>query len=292
MARHVEARDGRALEVFVDGAEDGPLVIMHHGTPSSGMLYPPRVVDAARRGLRLVGWSRPGYGASDRLAGRSVADCAADVEAIADALGVERFYTIGGSGGGPHVLATAAQLPERVLAAAAIAAIAPWDAEGLDWLAGMGQENLDEFDAALEGGERLERFLEERRKEAIKATPEAIMKMLDTLLSDVDRRALKDDLGVFIAKETAHSLQNGVWGWYDDDVAFTRPWGFDLDSTSVPVAIWHGGQDRFVDVAHGAWLAERSPGAEAHLLPDEGHLSLAEARFGDVLDGLMAAAPA
>ena len=256
------------------------------------MLYPPRVADAAGRGLRLVGWSRPGYGASDRLAGRSVADCVADVEAIADALGAERFYTIGGSGGGPHVLATAAQLPERVLAAAAIAAIAPWDAEGLDWLAGMGQENLDEFDAALEGGERLERFLEERRKEAIKATPEAIMKMLDTLLSDVDRRALNDDLGVFIAKETAHSLQNGVWGWYDDDVAFTRPWGFDLDSVSVPVAIWHGGQDRFVDVAHGAWLAEHISGADVHLLPDEGHLSLAEARFGDVLDGLMAAAPA
>src|SRR5947207_5034917 len=102
----VEAPDGRRLEVFVEGPEGGTLVIHQHGTPSCGMLYGPRVAAAVARGLRIAGFSRPGYGSSDRNEGRTVADVAADVEAIADALGADCFYTTGGSGGAPHALAT------------------------------------------------------------------------------------------------------------------------------------------------------------------------------------------
>ena len=103
-------------------------------------MYAPLVELGAERGLRHVVYLRPGYGDSERCPGRAVADCAADTAAIADWLGVERFYTAGRSGGGPHALACAALLPDRVIAAATIAGVAPEDAEGLDWLAGMGQE--------------------------------------------------------------------------------------------------------------------------------------------------------
>jgi pimeloyl-ACP methyl ester carboxylesterase len=136
----VTTSDGRVLEVSVSGPEDGVPLICHHGTPGAALPWEPFVAAAAQRGLRHVEYSRPGYGASDRQAGRAVADCAADVTAILDALGAPRFYTYGWSGGGPHALACAALLGERVIKAASIAGVAPWESEGLDWLAGMGEE--------------------------------------------------------------------------------------------------------------------------------------------------------
>jgi len=134
--------DGRRLAVEVAGPQDGEVVVFHTGTPSAGSLFAPLLEAGAERGLRHVSYSRPGYGDSDRQPGRTIADCTHDVAAIADALGVERFYTTGHSGGGPHALACAALLPDRVNSATTTAGVAPFDAEGLDWLAGMGQENL------------------------------------------------------------------------------------------------------------------------------------------------------
>ncbi|MFL5896802.1 MAG: alpha/beta fold hydrolase [Thermoleophilaceae bacterium] len=289
-ANTIETADGRRLEVFVAGPDDGVAVIRNHGTPSCGMLYPARVADAAERGLRLVGWSRPGYGGSDRQEGRLVADCAADIAAVADAIGAERFYVEGGSGGGPHALAAAALLPERVLAAASVAGVAPWGAEGLDWLAGMGEENVEEFGAAQAGGRALSDFLEPRRAEMLKSDPAATREVLKTLLSEVDARAFSGELADFLAVQSAHALEPGIWGWYDDDIEFARPWGFDLGAIDVPVAVWQGGEDRFVPFAHGEWLAAHVPGAAAHLLPEEGHLSIAERKYGEVLDELIAVA--
>jgi len=117
-------------------------------------MFAPLVDAGAARGLRHVAYSRPGYGQSDRQVDRTVADCAADVSAIADELGFERFFTIGWFGGGPHALACAVPLPERTIAAATLAAVAPWHADGLDWLDRMGAENIEEFGALEAGHER------------------------------------------------------------------------------------------------------------------------------------------
>src|SRR5438132_2278312 len=155
MAQRVEITGppGRTLEVEVAGPQDGQPVLLHTGTPCAGRLFAPDVEAGADRGLRHVTYSRPGYGRSSRHAGRTVADCVTDVAAIADHLGVERFFTIGASGRGPHALACAALLPERVLAAATIGGVAPYQAEGLDWRAGLGEDNLEAFAAAQAGGE-------------------------------------------------------------------------------------------------------------------------------------------
>ena len=123
------------------------------GTPGSSLLYEPHLRDAAERGIRLFSYDRPGYGASTRSPGRTVADCAADVTAVCDSLGVERLCVWGLSGGGPHALATAALLPDRVAAAAALASVAPFDAEGLDFSTGMGEENVVAFAATVAGEE-------------------------------------------------------------------------------------------------------------------------------------------
>jgi pimeloyl-ACP methyl ester carboxylesterase len=284
----VSGPGGRALEVVVSGPDDGIPLITHHGTPGAAVPYAPAVAAAAERGLRHVAYSRPGYGGSARDEGRAVASCAADVAAILDALGAERCYTYGESGGGPHALACAALLGDRVIKAASIAGIAPWVAEGLDWLAGMGEENVEEFAAAQSGPEPLRAFLEQARSALGSLSGEQVAGSLGDLIGEADRVALTGAFADHLAATINAALANGTDGWFDDDIAFLGPWGFDLASITVPVTVWQGDDDRMVPFAHGEWLAAHVPGARAALHQGEGHLSIVEAARGQVLDDLLA----
>ncbi len=284
----VQAPDGRQLEVVTAGPENGRCFLWHSGTPSAAGAYPPLVAELARRDMRLVTFSRPGYAASSAMAGRAVGDVATDVQAILDALRIGRFFCAGQSGGGPHALACAALLPDRVIATATLAGVAPWPAEGLDWFGGMGPENLEEFGASMKGSDALEAYLTAEAASIRAVQPADLVAALGGLVSDVDKAALSGGYAAFMAASFARAVSTGIAGWRDDDIAFVTPWGFDLPSIQTPVAVWQGGADRMVPMAHGAWLAAHIPGAEAHLLPDEGHLSLALNKIGDVLDGLLA----
>lgn len=284
----ISTPDGRALDIQINGADDGPVLVFHHGTP--GSLLPRRVMvqQAAERGIRLVTYSRAGYGDSTRRAGRVVADIADDVTVILDHLGVEKAMTAGWSGGGPHSLATGALLPDRISGVLCIAGVAPYEADGLDFLGGMGEGNIVEFGAALGGEEKLRPVLEEMREELKDATPAAILAELSTLLPDVDRAQITEESGEEMAANFREALKNGVDGWADDDLAFTVPWGFDLSEMSVPTFIWQGSADLMVPFAHGQWLAAHVPGATAHLLDGEGHLSVGVGAMPQMLDELRA----
>ncbi len=286
----IEAPDGRRLDVVVGGPEDGTALLVHGGTPSGAMLFAPHVQAGAARNLRHITYARPGYGGSERNPGRKVADCVQDAIAIADELGAERFFTIGASGGGPHALACAALLGERVLATATVGSVAPYGVAGLDWLAGMGEENLQEFAAAQAGDEQLLGFLQTAIAQSADATAPAIRSALGDLLSEVDRRALTGDFADYIAAEMSAANATGPWGWFDDDRAFLLHWGFELDAITGPATIWQGAQDRFVPPAHGEWLAGNVAGARSHLLAEHGHLSLLTDEYGRVLDDLLASA--
>jgi len=284
----VQAPDGRQLEVVTAGPENGRCYLYHSGTPSAAGAYPPLIAELEQRNLRFVTFSRSGYAGSSAMAGRAVGDVATDVQAILDALKIGSFFCAGASGGGPHALACAALLPDRVIATATLAGVAPWPAEGLDWFAGMGPENLEEFEASMKGADALVPYLEKEASALGNVQPADVAASLGGLVSDVDKAALTGGYATFMAQSFRRAVSSGVAGWRDDDIAFVRPWGFDLPSIQTPVAIWQGGQDRMVPMAHGAWLAAHIPGAEAHLLPEEGHLSLALNKIGDVLDGLLA----
>jgi len=285
--RHIAGPRG-LLDVEITGPDDGDTLIFHMGTPSLASMFAPLVELGAERGIRHVVYLRPGYGESERCKGRSVADCAADVAAVADALGVERFYTAGRSGGGPHALATAALLPERVIAAATIAGCAPRDAEGLDWLKGMAPENIDEIAAADAGEKELLAFIEPFRAKLISATPEEMHAEFGDLLSDVDRGVMTGEFAEYESEATRAGMVHGVWGWFDDDLELIKDWEFELSDISCPVTVWQGAQDRMVPLAHGEWLAAHIPGARAELLPNQGHLSLALGHYGELLDDLIA----
>ncbi|HET6213032.1 MAG TPA: alpha/beta hydrolase, partial [Micromonosporaceae bacterium] len=218
--------------------------------------------------------------------GRTVADAAADTRAVLDAYGHDRFVTLGWSGGGPHALACAALLPDRCAAAATLAGVAPYPADGLDWLAGMGPENVVEFGAATDGGAALTTYLEAEAAGLVGVTGDEVAQALGGLVSDVDTASLTGEFAAVVAEMFRRAVSTGIAGWRDDDLAFVRPWGFELAGLGVPVAIWQGGQDRMVPYAHGTWLAGRIPGARAHLYPDEGHLSLV-GQLGRILDDLL-----
>jgi pimeloyl-ACP methyl ester carboxylesterase len=279
---------GRALEVELGGPEDGQVVLHFTGTPTAGLLFSRWVEGGAERGLRHLAYSRPGYGGSDRDRGRTIADCVKDVASITSRLGIERFFVIGSSGGGPHALACAALLGDRVVAAATIASVAPRDAEGLDWFAGMGAENLEEFGAAEAGEEKLLPYLEQHASELARVSGSELHAVLGDLLSNVDKDSLSGAFAEYLAGTAHRAFAHGVWGWFDDDIAFIRDWGFDLSSVSCPVSIWQGGQDKFVPYAHGEWLANHVAGAHPELHPEHGHLSLQIDAYDDVLDWLLA----
>jgi len=277
MIRHqVQTKDGRVLNVGEGGDRRGMPIFALHGTPGSLMLYPPNTADAMKRGVRLISYDRSGYGRSSPDPGRKVADAARDVATIADFLGLERFAVWGISGGGPHSLACAALLPKRVVAAASLASPAPYPSRGLDWFAGQGEDNVAEFKAALGGPGRLNRFLAPQRTQLLKATPEEITRLWDSILPRMDKAALSGELGQFLASSLKSALRLGFAGWRDDDLAFVSDWGFRLSEISVPLIILQGRHDKMVPYAHGRWLAKHLKGAETHLLPDDGHLTLLE----------------
>jgi pimeloyl-ACP methyl ester carboxylesterase len=286
----VSVADGRVIEVVVAGPPDGMALFSHHGTPGAAEMFDPHVDVGAERGLRHITYSRPGYGGSARLPGRTVASCAADVAAVADALGYERFYSVGSSGGAPHSIACAALLPERVISAAAIASPAPIDAHGLDWTAGMGQENVAEFSAAQVGGKEFEAYLEREARSMLGISAEEMLSQFGDAVADADRRAVDGALGEFIVREVAHSLSSGIWGWFDDDRALVGSWGFDLTAVHAPVYLWHGGEDRFIPSAHGEWVAAQL-GVQARVVPHRGHLSVSGDSYGELLDALLEHSP-
>jgi pimeloyl-ACP methyl ester carboxylesterase len=280
----------RNLRVREAGDPSGMPVLFHHGTPMAGLLAPWWIDDAATRGLRLIAYDRPGYGLSTAHPGRTVGDAASDACAIADALGIERFATWGLSGGGPHALACAALAGDRVIAAASASGVAPFDAKGLDFLAGMGEDNIAEFGAAIEGRSSVEPMVKEWAQEMLAADAQSVMAAVESLVSDVDKAELSGELAEFLHACGQVALGSGVNGWVDDDLAFVKPWGFDVSDIEVPVSIWQGAQDLMVPFSHGQWLVENVRGADSKLIEEFGHFTIPGSRIAELHTWLLEAA--
>ena len=282
----VTAADGAVLEYLVSGPPDGRTLLFQPGTPNAGAAFRAIVEPAAERGLRTVSYSRPGYGQSTPRPGRTVADAAVDMATVLDAVGAREFVTLGWSGGGPHALAAGALLPERCQAVAVLAGVAPYPAHGIDWFTGMGEGNIEEFDAALAGADELSALLESFAAELATVTGAGVTEALASVLSPVDRAALTGEFAEEMAAAMRRAVASGIAGWRDDDLAFVKDWGFPLDQISVPVDIWQGRQDRMVPFEHGQWLAAKVPNAQAHLFATEGHLSMVN-QIPDLLAALL-----
>lgn len=262
----VELPHGRSVHVYDSsprtGAANGPCVFWHHGTPQTGQLPPPLLALVASAGARLVAHDRPGYGTSSADPGRSVASVAADVAAVADALQVERLAVLGVSGGGPHALACAVLLGDRVQAAACLASPAPFDADGLDWFVGMAPSGVAEFRAAARSRSALVAHLR-------RPSPDDFDEF-----APADLPVFAGPYGSWLVESSTLGLAGGYEGAVEDDQALVAPWGFDPATITSPVLLLQGGADRFVPSSHAQWLGERCPDAEVRVTPDDGHVSI------------------
>ncbi len=268
----VPTPDGRLLTAAAFGPHDGTPVLSCHGTPGSRLFSVPDIATLERLGVRLVTYDRPGYGGSTLGPGRTVADAAGDAAVVADALSLQRFAVHGYSGGGPHALAIAAALGDRVTRCATVSSLAPMDAGGLDFFAGMSAGNVEELDAALAGRTALESALDPVAA-AVADDVYAFLAALRADLPEVDQAALdQPHIDRLLATSMAEGLRPGAGGWVDDDLAFTRSWGFDVGRVRVPLGVWHGTEDTLVPVSHAGWLTRAVPRSEGHLVVGAGHL--------------------
>jgi pimeloyl-ACP methyl ester carboxylesterase len=267
----IDLADGRVLHAYdtrpgPDGSPGAPgsatAVFWFHGSPNVGSPPEPLFAAAEANGLRWVSYDRPGYGGSSPHDGRTVASAAADVAAIADALGIGRFAVLGHSGGGPHALACAALLPERVIAAVSVSAPAPVDANGLDWFAGWPPGVAAENRAAGGGRAALEAHW-------ASAAPEE----MGALFTEADMAAL-DGSWSWLASVVGQAMEQGNEGYLEDILASVQPWGFTPGAIGVPVLIVHGAADKLVPSAHGEWLAAHCPDAGLRIVPQAGHITV------------------
>lgn len=265
---------GTSLDVSEGGDPKGKPIFFLHGTPGSRILFGPHDEDAVKLGVRLISYSRPGYGNSTRKEGRDVKDAASDVAELADFLGLEKFAVWGFSGGGPHALACAALLPDRVVAVATVGGVAPFDAKGLDYFAGTGEYNIEDSKLLQADPVKWEKKNLEETEQVLSSDEEHAMDGLETLLSDVDKATLSRGLGKYLLEGMRNGCSKGVKGLLDDELAFMKPWGFDPATIKVPTQIWHGKKDLFVPLSHGEWISGQIGHSETHFFEDEGHLSL------------------
>jgi len=289
MIRTLHARDGRKLDVLIDGDITSSFALVcHHGTPSDATIWNDWHDDALQNNLRLVAISRPGYGLSDRLAGRTAASVVEDVEDVLDDLGIKEFITIGWSGGGPHALACGALLPNRCKGVSSLAGVGPYGEDDLDFLEGMGPENVEEFGMALKGEVILRVWMEENAEPYRTIAGEELAAALGGLVPEVDIRALNEKgLAEIWASSMRRCFTNGLDGWIDDMMVFCNNWGFNPSEITVPVTIWQGELDLMVPFSHGKWLLKRIPGAIAKLEKGHGHLSLLADKRQAIIDDLI-----
>lgn len=288
----IRTPNGRTVEYAASGAvaPGAAVMVFHHGQPGAAVIDPALASAAARHGLTVVTLSRPGYGESARWPGRRVAAAAADVAGVLDHLGAGPFVTAGWSGGGPHALACAALLAPRCRAAASLAGVAPYvGVDDLDWTAGMGPENVAEFEGLIAGDPSVEGQIQELCEELATIDAGGVVEALGGLISDPDRGALEEGAAGFVAEWFRRSAVHGHWGYWDDGQAFISPWGFRLADIAVAVQVWHAGRDLMVPASHGRWLAAHLPGAEVLSREDEGHISLVTNHLDEIVDRLVAA---
>ena len=274
--------DGRNIHLLVGEQFDGPTVIFHHGTPAYAGTWRKTIAQLESEGISAIAYSRAGYFTSDRKMGRRVIDVLDDLGEVLDQYRVESFVSVGWSGGGPHTLASG--LDPRCTAVFVLAGVGMFGQSDLDFLVGMGQDNLEEFGAAVAGLDKLEEWMSLNGPGIKEVTAEQLQATQGNLFSKKDRQILTNFED---AQELAECFRNSVKisyaGWIDDDIAFTNEWGFSLDEITVPVHLIQGDEDLMVPPEHAAWLLKHLPQASLAKLPGWGHLGLIDAAINQIL---------
>lgn len=265
-------RDGRKLDLLDNHHQSETAVLFHHGTPGNSTSWRGWIDALADNRMRAIAVSRPGYSSSDRRPGRRVVDVQEDLTQILDEFEIKRFVSIGWSGGGPHALATT--LDKRCAGVISLAGVGMFGQPDLDFLSGMGPENIDEFGVALKGEAALRAWMLVHAVGMQQVTGGQLREAFGGLIGESDIEVLAGGFADDMAAEMRRALSHGFNGWIDDDLAFVQDWGFDLGEIGVPVHLWQGDDDFMVPHSHSRWLSSKIPEAQLTFVPRTGHISL------------------
>ena len=268
----IKKSNNKIIEILDNEVRSDKAIIFHHGTPGDASFWQPWLDTAATFGMRAISYSRAGYGRSARSLGRTVFSNNTDISAILDSLNISRFISIGWSGGGPHALATTCDY--RNFGAICLAGVGAYGAADLNFLEGMGQENHDEFGAALLGEKSITDWLMEFASNLQSVTGAEVLEAFGSLIGKADKAVLQDGYADEMAQVMRKGLALGFTGWVDDDLAFVKEWGFKLSAISKPVFLWQGDDDLMVPHAHSLWLEKNIPTAVLRSIPAQGHISI------------------
>jgi pimeloyl-ACP methyl ester carboxylesterase len=274
--------DGRSLEVLENNVQSRQAIVFHHGTPSDATLWTGWLEHCAKRGMRACAASRPGYGGSSRMPGRRVVDIGDDTQQLLRQLEVADFVAIGWSGGGPHAIACG--LDANCRGVITLAGVAAYGQHDLDFLAGMGPENHQEFGAAIQGEDAINAWMEQNAVALKTITGAQLRDAFGGLVGEVDRAVINGRFADDLAATMRHALAPGYYGWVDDDLAFVKAWDVPFESVTCPVQIWQGDQDLMVPSAHSHWLDDKIATGHLNFVAGHGHLSLIEEYRDSILD--------
>ncbi|CAB4741822.1 MAG: alpha/beta fold hydrolase [Actinobacteria bacterium] len=276
----LKLHDGRDLDYISNKVESETGILFHHGTPGECTGWQKWFSELTE--IKAVAASRPGYGLSDRLIGRTVASDIDDQSELLENLGINKFVSIGWSGGGPHAINMTRH--PNCLGAITLAGVGEWGNKDLDFLAGMGPENHEEFGAALKGSEEIEKWMLKNYESFKNVQGSDLIESFGGLIGDADKRALTPDVAEDDATSFRRALSKGYYGWMDDDLAFVQSFGFNLTQITKPVLVWQGDDDFMVPKAHSEWLAKHIPTANLNFVPGHGHISLGESYRSEILE--------
>jgi pimeloyl-ACP methyl ester carboxylesterase len=268
----IKKSNNKIIEILDNEVQSDKAIIFHHGTPGDASFWQPWLDTAATFGMRAISYSRAGYGRSSRNLGRTVFSNNTDISEILDSLKISCFISIGWSGGGPHALATTCDY--RNFGAICLAGVGAYGAADLNFLEGMGQENHDEFGAALLGEKSITDWLMEFASNLQSITGAEVLEAFGSLIGKADKAVLQDGYADEMAQVMRKGLALGFTGWVDDDLAFVKEWGFKLSAISKPVFLWQGDDDLMVPHAHSLWLEKNIPTAVLRSIPAQGHISI------------------
>jgi len=276
---NVKSSDGRNLCVQTFGDPSERAVLFHSGTWEGRTLYPPLIEDAKRFGLFVIGYDRPGYGGSTAQPGRTIADHAADLTAIAKHLEITRLATIGFSGGGSHAVASAVLLPDLIVASVAFCPLRPIETPNVG-LISKEEENPRPIFNPLSARPPLE-----KEREEILAISQEGIKEVNMAFPEKERvsAAFLD----FHYGSMKAAIEPGVEGPVDDIRAYYTPWGLDLKTNRIPIGIWHGKADATVPYTHGEWLAANTPRTQVRLTETDSHRSIFENSYDEAMEWLL-----
>lgn len=265
-------RDGRTLDLLDNHHKSDSAVLFHHGTPGNSTSWREWIEELSGGQMRAIAASRPGYGQSDRHQGRKIVDVVDDLSQVLDQFEVTKFVSVGWSGGGPHALAMS--LDKRCAGVITLAGVGQYGQPDLDFLNGMGPENIEEFGIALKGEGPLRDWMNANAVGMQHVTGAGLREAFGGLIGKADKEVLDGDFAEEMAAGMRRALSRGFDGWIDDDLAFVQEWGFDLGAINIPVLLWQGDDDFMVPHSHSRWLASKIPTAQLNFIPDNGHISL------------------